>query len=97
MAQPISGYHWRRLNAAGTVALSASPTVLRSIVFSAGVQAGTVTIHDNASGTAGTATMAALITARNIAAPSQLDLNYQMQKGLTIETTGTNDITVSWG
>jgi hypothetical protein len=93
MAQPISGYQWRRLNAAGTVILADHRTVLKSIVFSAGVQAGTVVIHDNASGTAGTA----LITARNIAAPSQLDLNYQMQNGLTIATTGTNDITVSWG
>ena len=95
--QPQSGDNWKRLNAAGTVVVSPAPTVLRSIIFSAGVQAGTVVIHDQAAGTSGTATQAALITARNIAAPSQLDFDITMRNGLVVETTGTNDITVTWG
>ena len=94
--QPTSGNQWRRLNAAGTVALCPHSTVLRQIVFSAGSQAGTVTVHDNASGTAGTTTMAALIPARTYTAPFTLPLDLTLQNGLVVETTGTNDITVSW-
>lgn len=95
--QPISGYQFRRINAAGTTVLSASPTVLRGIMFNAGTQAGTVIIHDNASGTAGTATYAALMPARTGTGPFEVKPNIQLQKGLVVDTTGANDVTITWG
>ena len=97
--QPIAGYQVRRLNAAGTVALSPNPTVLRGVHFNSATQDGTVTIHDNASGTAGTATQYFVVTAREGGTvPSYLgQINVNMRNGLVVETTGTNDITVTWG
>jgi hypothetical protein len=94
--QPISGYQYRRLNAAGTVVLSARPTVLRGVLFSSGTQAGTVILHDNASGTAGTATYLSLFTARTGTGPIEVKPNIQTQNGLVADVTGANDFTVTW-
>jgi hypothetical protein len=66
-------------------------------MFNAGTQAGTVIIHDNASGTAGTATYAALFTARTGTGPLFIQPNIQLRKGLVVDSTGTNDVTVLWG
>lgn len=96
MPQPISGYQYRRINAAGTTVLCNHPAVLRGLLFNAGTQAGTVIIHDNASGTAGTATYMALMPARTGTGPIFIEPNIQAQYGIVIDATGANDVTVLW-
>jgi hypothetical protein len=88
--QPVSGYQHQRVSgtAAGTTVVKASTTVLHKIIMGQN-KTGTITVYDNASGTAS----GILGNFDNTCGtrPLSIPINAQMRKGIVAELGGTTD------
>jgi len=91
--QPVSGHQWKRVSGtvAGTTVVKASSSVLKGIVFGQN-KTGTVSIYDNATGTASGIFQSFDNTSGTV--PQSIEINAQMRKGIVAEIGGTTDCVV---
>ncbi len=82
-----------RITTATTTQVKQGPCVLKRIVFSVPVSAGTVSLIDNTSGTTVTH---GVITSTADLKPFVLELDYRFSTGLRVITAQAQDITLVW-
>lgn len=92
--QPVAGNQWYAVNTTtvSTVTVSADPCVLRSVYVPAATT-GTLTVYDSASGTAAKSLR---VINQTSDFPYAIPLDVQMSKGLTVETSGTLEMSLVW-
>lgn len=90
--QPVSGYQWSRVSgtAAGTTTIKANETRLHAVVIGDS-KTGTITVYDNATGTASGYFQAFNNNIGTI--PQSVLVDAQFRKGLTVVLGGTVDMT----
>ncbi len=81
---------YRNITTATTTVVKEAPGELCRLVVNKPINAGTVTIYDN---TAGSGTKIGTIT-HSGAVPYEIEFDLRFQTGLTIVTSGADDITV---
>lgn len=85
---------YARITTATTTVVKAAPGTLWSVVVNKPVGSSTITIYDN---TAGSGTVIALITNSADTKPFDLGYGVRFETGLTIVTSGADDVTVVYG
>jgi len=92
--QPVSGFQWKAISAAGTTLVKDTNAVVERVVIG-GTYAGTVELHD-ASSTAGTTSTSQVVSIgvplTNY--PASIELGAEFRKGLVYEATGTPVLTI---
>lgn len=85
---------YTRISTATTTVVKAAAGTLWRVSVNKPVAVSTITIYDN---TAGSGTVIALITNTADVKPYYLDFGLRFQTGLTIVTSGADDVTVVYG
>lgn len=90
-------FSYKNITSATTATVKSGPGILRALVVNTPAASATITVYDN---TAGSGTKIATITLpATLLAQGPISAVYDVAftVGLTIVTTGTCDLTVSWG
>ncbi len=87
------GFASTRITTATTTQVKVGPAVLKRIVVSTPVSAGTISIIDNTSGTTVTH---GVVTSTADLKPFAIEMGYRMANGIRIITAQAQDITVVW-
>lgn len=93
MGQPVSGYEWKRVIAAGSATLHDGATVLHMVTPQAST--GTVTIYDSASGTS--SNIVAVVGGGPLTNGPALEFDAQLKRGCYYLATGTPIVTITLG
>lgn len=89
-----NGMKYTRISTATTTVVKSGKGKLQSITLNKPVASSTITIYDN---TAGSGTVIGLITNTTDVKPYDVTYNLNFQTGLTIVTSGADDLTVVAG